>query len=130
MAADRIFLAEPAPPHCSACFQAKPQETHVDFSAAYDGPMVPALEGTVGVVGHSIDDLIVCETCITEAAKLLGLSSEPALVADRDQLEAANGELHMQIAGLRDYVSKLEAAVNARPKPAPSKAKGKATARV
>jgi hypothetical protein len=62
MAADRIHLADPAPPHCSGCFQQKPQERHVDFGAAYDGPVVPALEGTVGVVGHVIEDLILCET--------------------------------------------------------------------
>jgi hypothetical protein len=130
MAADRIHLADPAPPHCSGCFQQKPQERHVDFGAAYDGPVVPALEGTVGVVGHVIEDLILCETCIAEAGKLVDLGNAAALTAERDQLEAGNRELRAKNAGLTDYVAKLEAAVAAKPEPAkPRQQRQKAAAR-
>ena len=115
MAADRIQIAQPAPAHCSGCFQQKPQQTHVDFGAAYDGPMVPALEGATGVVGHSIDELILCEDCLTQAAKLIGLENAGALVAERDQLEASNRALRMEAAGLKDYADKLEAAVAVKP---------------
>lgn len=115
MAADRIRLAEPAPPHCSGCFQQKPQQPHVDFGAAYDGPTVPALENTVGVVGHTIDDLILCEDCLRTAAGLIGLCDPGAVVAERDQLEASLGELHLRIRGLEDYNAKLQQAVAAKP---------------
>ena len=117
MAADRIQIAEPAPPRCSACFQAKPQETHVDFGAAYDGPVVPAAENVAGLVGHVIDDLILCETCITEAAQLVGLGNAAALTAERDQLEAGNRELRAKLAGFEDYAAKLQAALDAKPQP-------------
>jgi hypothetical protein len=126
MAADRIRLAQPAPAHCSGCFQQKPQQTHVDFGAAYDGPMVPPLEGSVGVVGHSIDDLILCADCLTAAAKLIGLDNAGALTAERDQLEASNHVLRMEATGYKDYAEKLEAAVSAMP---PSRAKRQAVKR-
>jgi hypothetical protein len=118
MAADRIHLAEPAPPHCSGCFQQKPQTRHVDFGAAYDGPVVPALEGTTGVVGHVIEDLILCEDCLTTAAGLIGLARAEKLQAAIDQAEAANRELAMKVAGLEDYTAKLAAAVAVKPEPA------------
>jgi hypothetical protein len=115
MAADRIQLAEPAPPRCSACFQQKPQERHVDFGASYDGPVVPSAENVAGLVGHVIDDLILCETCITEAAQLVGLGNAAALTAERDQLEAGNRELRAKLAGFEDYAAKLETALQAKP---------------
>jgi hypothetical protein len=108
MAADRIAIAQPAPPHCSGCYQQKPQETHVDFGAAYDGPVVPALAGSVGVVGHSIDELVLCSTCIRTAAALIGLHDQGPLIAERDQLEAGNRTLRGELAGYRDYVERLE----------------------
>ncbi len=123
MAADRIHLAEPAPAHCSGCFQQKPQTPHVDFGAAYDGPAVPALKGSVGVVAHVIEDLILCEDCIETAAAFVGLTRAEKLVAERDQLEAAGRELRMKLAGLEDYVAKLEAAIAVRPEPATRPAK-------
>jgi hypothetical protein len=101
MAADRIHIAEPAPPRCSGC----------------DGPVVPAAENVAGLVGHVIDDLILCETCITEAAQLVGLGNAAALTAERDQLEAGNRELRAKLAGFEDYAAKLEAALAAKPEP-------------
>lgn len=119
MAADRIQVASPAPPRCSGCFSAKPQQTHVDFGASYDGPMVPAVENVSGLVGHSIDELILCEDCLVTAAKLIGLVRAETLIAERDQLEAANHLLRMEATGYKDYAEKLEAAVNVRPQPRP-----------
>jgi hypothetical protein len=115
MAADRIQLAQPAPPHCSGCFQAKPTQRHVDFGASYDGPMLPAIDGAAGVIGHSIDELILCEDCINQAAGLLGLVRAEAVVAERDQLEEGNRALRMENAGLRDYTDSLARAVSLKP---------------
>jgi hypothetical protein len=117
MAADRIHLADLAPPHCSGCFQQKPQTPHVDFGAAYDGPAVPALEDTVGVVAHVIEDLILCEDCLATAAGLIGLTRAEKLQAALDQSEAANRELAMKLAGMGDYAAKLEAALSVKPEP-------------
>jgi hypothetical protein len=87
----------------------------VDFGAAYDGPVVPALAGTVGVVGHSIDELVLCSTCISTAAALIGLHDQGPLIAERDQLEAGSRTLRAENVGLRDYVERLEGAISARP---------------
>lgn len=115
MAADRIQLAEPAPPRCSGCFQAKPQERHVDFGAAYDGPVVPSIENVAGLVGHVIEDLILCETCIAEAGKLVGLGDAGALTAERDQLEAANRDLRARNRGLEDYANSMAETLKLKP---------------
>jgi hypothetical protein len=101
----RIHLEEPAPPHCAACHQAVPDKRHVDFGASFDGPMLPALDGTVGVVGHSIDEVIICETCITDAGALIGLGDAEALLAEIERLNAANDALHAQLGAQRANVT-------------------------
>lgn len=103
-----VRLAEPAPPYCSACFQQKPHMRHVDMGAAWDGPVVPALEGAIGVVGHTIDDLILCEDCLTLAGNLVGLSRNDELQAANVQLEAANSELHAKLALIETQQAAIE----------------------
>jgi hypothetical protein len=98
----KIRLAEPAPPYCAACFQAKPKSTHVDFGASYDGPMLPALKGAVGVIGQSIDDLVICEDCIQHAAALVGLGDVADLEGKLQAKEDAIDRLHDRIAALEE----------------------------
>jgi hypothetical protein len=96
----RIRLADVAPPACSSCYGAKPTERHVDFGAAYDGPVVPLgdSDNVVGLVGHSIDDLLICEECLSAAAALLGLRAQAGLEAQIEQLEAGNSHLATELA--------------------------------
>jgi hypothetical protein len=115
MDAAQIRLAQPAPPHCSACFGAKPNMRHVDFGAAWDGPMLPALEGAIGVVAHSIDDLVICEECLRTGGKIVGLTDNSELEAANAQLEAANAQLHARIEQYereQKAVESLRAALN------------------
>jgi hypothetical protein len=119
----RIHLADPSPPHCSACFQAKPAERHVDFSASTDGPVIPEqFTGAVGVVGHVIDEIIICETCLAEAARLVGLEDAAKLRGQLDQALAANDRLHEQLAGTRtgvtDALELVRKAARGEPTPA------------
>jgi Asp-tRNA(Asn)/Glu-tRNA(Gln) amidotransferase A subunit family amidase len=106
----RIRAVSPAPAYCSGCFGAKPLMRHVDFGAAWDGPMLPlpADANVVGVVGHSIDDLVLCEECIATAAKILGLEDVALVRAERDQLETANDELHGRLRILEERCRQLE----------------------
>jgi hypothetical protein len=61
--------------YCSSCFQAKPGTLHVDFDAAWDGPV---LQDAVGEpITHTIDELVICESCLEEAAKLIGMDRTP-----------------------------------------------------
>lgn len=129
MAADRIALAQPAPAHCSSCYQQKPQQPHVDFGAGYDGPVVPALQGTVGVIGHSIDELILCEDCIRTAAKLIGYEDVRELLDKLETVEEARDVLHEKLQAAESHVEQLTAAVAskdqmeavARPRPSTPK---------
>lgn len=60
-------LAPTPPAYCAACFNAcGPQVRHVDFEAAYDGPVIPGTPEPVPV-----DDLVICEGCLAEAFNLL-----------------------------------------------------------
>lgn len=96
----RVRLAEPAPPYCSGCFGAKPNMRHVDMGAAWDGPMLEPLKGAVGVIGHSIDDLVLCEDCIKAAAELVDLGNVEELREDLRREGQINAELHNRIHAL------------------------------
>lgn len=103
--AARIHIAKPSPPYCAACYQAKPGETHVDFGAATDGPMLAPLEGAVGVIGHSVDDIVICSTCIAEAARLVGLENAAELREQLDAANATNDTLHERLDSQRSGVT-------------------------
>lgn len=106
-------LAEVTPTHCARCFQQKPDERHVDFDAAYDGPVIPGTPEPI-----CIDDLVLCESCMREAARLLGLvdwaEAGEQIATLKTQLATAEETLLERQA----YVDQLEAAVSAKPKPA------------
>lgn len=101
----RIHLAEPSPPYCAACYQAVPGKRHVDFGSSTDGPVLPSLGDVVGLVGHTIDEVVICETCIAEAAKLIGLEDAAALRGQLDAALESNDALHEQLAGTRANVA-------------------------
>lgn len=111
MAADRITLAQPAPAHCSSCYQQKPEQAHVDFGAGYDGPVVPALEGTVGVVGHMIDELILCSDCIKTAARLIGLDDVREVMDRLETVEYARNALHDRLEAAEAHIERLTATI-------------------
>lgn len=75
----------PKPPYCASCFQQK-SVRHVDFEAAYDGPVIP------GSPHVAIDDLILCEDCLAEAFAIL----------DPENLKATIRELETVVKDLID----------------------------
>ena len=64
-------LALTPPAYCAGCFQHYTDERHVDFEAAYDGPVIPGTPSPV-----PIDDLILCERCVKAAADKLDLKGQ------------------------------------------------------
>jgi hypothetical protein len=84
-------LADAPPAYCSSCF-GRPDGRYVDFEAAYDGPVVPGTPTPVPV-----DDLILCESCLREAFRLL----------DPDDLKATIRELE-------EVVQEQDEALNAK----------------
>lgn len=112
MDASEIRKAQPPPSHCSSCFGQYPDREHVDFCAVWEGPVVE--HKSVGVTPVSIDELIICETCIRAAAALLGLV-EPAEDAEQvAERETAIGDLRERLTGQADYIRSLEQAAEKR----------------
>jgi hypothetical protein len=102
------------PHRCSSCGQAKPTEEHVDFGAAWDGPVYNQLEVAVeGATPMQIDDLKVCKTCILDAMKTLQMQiprdREHELILQIEEQKALNG-------GQRGYLEQLERALQVKPK--------------
>lgn len=102
----RIHLEDTPPPCCSACYQPQPEKRHVDFSASTDGPVTNVIpDGSLGVVGHVVDEIIVCEVCIETAARLLGLEDVTKLRAELDAANERNDALHDQLTEQRQAVT-------------------------
>lgn len=64
----RMKITDVAPAYCASCFDQKPGMLHVDFGAAFDGPVIDSGNG----MKQCIDDLIVCADCLDTAARLAG----------------------------------------------------------
>src|SRR4051812_34743692 len=85
----KIHVAPTPPVACSSCGGQYPDRTHVDFGSAGDYGMAHA-EGVAGGKMVSIDDLVVCEECLTAAALCLGLEDGTEL---RARLQSLNDRL-------------------------------------
>lgn len=109
-------LLNTAPPHCAGCYDQKPQARHVDLEASYDGPVIAGADPDHPPV--VIDELVLCEGCLREAAKLIGLKDWAELQEQVDALQARNEQMESALIERVSYIDKLEAAVAAKPKPA------------
>jgi len=114
-------IANTPPPHCSSCFGPHVDRRHVDFESAWDGPTFGTDIATgdgkpVRNLTVTIDDLVICEKCVEEAAGLVGLIRADELVEENvAQLEQLDN-LRDRLADREDYIAKLERAVAAKPK--------------
>ena len=106
------------PPHCASCYGQYTDKVHVDLEASYDGPVIEG--GIVGPDGEvvnkipvSIDELVLCETCLIEAAALIGMRPVDGLI---DELRQRNQTQAEEILGLKAYVQQLEATIAGKPK--------------
>jgi hypothetical protein len=115
----QMKIASPNPPHCASCYQAKSPERHVDFGAAYDGPVMAGDPDVEGQVTVAIDDLIVCETCLKEAAELVGLGDVEELKAQIDNMVEQGIASADRIVQLEEYVERLEGTLSSREKAQP-----------
>jgi hypothetical protein len=101
------------PPACAACGGQYPDRKHVDFGAAWDGPVLNQAEVIAeGVTPMQIDDLKVCETCVREAAEVLALSGQAG-----PRMESLKRRLAAQEAinaNQKAYIEQLERALQAK----------------
>lgn len=110
--AQRIHPTTP-PPACSACYQHSDRQ-HVDFGAAYDGPVVPGQTDVALVTTVSIDDLIICEDCLGTAARHLGYTLDEEKEAQITSLQQQNTDLRERVAAAVEYIKKLDAEMEQR----------------
>jgi len=114
-------IAQTAPAYCASCYTVRPGEEYVDFEAAYNGPVL------IGDQDHNgnwpkqpIDDLVICKSCLREAATLLNLGEDKeeidrqnaVIEAAIDDIEAKDRMIHrleMTLAELVDHpVAKVQ----------------------
>ena len=93
---------------CSACYQAKLGEPHVDFGAAYEGPVLRHPDGSP----QTIDDLILCTGCVREAARALEIHEQPLAAVEAKLADAQRSARSWQ-----SYAEALEGALGRRPEP-------------
>lgn len=112
----RIRVADTPPTHCSSCFGQYPNLRHVDMGAAWDGPAFsPDGAEVAGGTPVTIDELVLCENCVKDAAVQLELTDEDTR-RHVQEVEASNEELRERLLGATGYIRKLEDAVEARGK--------------
>jgi hypothetical protein len=103
-------------PLCVACLNAKPNVPHVDFEAAFDGPVILTEAGDHMVTpqGERVqcEWLVLCEHCVRQAAEIAAIT--PQLQADlqREALEAKQLAI-----GWQAYAEGLEKQLGHRPTP-------------
>lgn len=99
------------PLHCSNCFG---QEAcrHVEFPAAFDGPVVNQLAVVTepGVEAIAIDDLVLCERCLKVAAKIIGFVYAPDLVAELDAEREKTAKLEAELSDSNRALSDMHVA--------------------
>lgn len=103
-----VSIAAVAPAYCAACFQARADVVHVDFGAAYDGPVLRQESGEP----QTIDDLIVCASCVRDAARALAIVENPA-----GDAEHARADAERRAGAWKAYAEALEGAHARRPEP-------------
>jgi hypothetical protein len=88
----RIALVPPV--QCSVCYQQNPEQEHIDMESAYDGPILDMNGARL-----SIDNIVICETCIRAAVGLLPENRA------RDERIAV---LEHELGNTLDYVAKVQ----------------------
>lgn len=100
------------PMYCSACGCQDGSLRHVDFDAACDRGY-----GAESAQQVSMDDLILCETCLRSGAALVGMIDDAEPVAKIGQLKQRLAEEKLRADKAVAYAQRMEEALAARPEP-------------
>lgn len=98
------------PVYCSACFNSQGIR-HVDFDAASDRGY--ANEEAVKI---NMDDLILCENCIKEGARALGIEDSLTLKEELEDHKRKLDITHRRLKQAQRYADTMEEALQHRPK--------------
>jgi hypothetical protein len=103
------------PIFCSACHNQDSSARHVDFDAACDRGY-GSLEDNPDIK-ISMDDLVLCETCLRHGASLVGLVDADEQGARVESLERRLAEETRRCEQAVNYANRMEEALAARPEP-------------
>jgi hypothetical protein len=106
-------LYEDSSRFCSNCFQQIPGTRMVEFEAAWDGPVTTPRDTIHGVEQVQIDDLVICEVCLTAAAKLIGLVRNSELEHAKAEAEHRARKAEKRNTELHATAERLAASVEA-----------------
>jgi hypothetical protein len=105
-----VRLAGPDKPiRCSVCLQPplvfNPQPEYVDFHVGYDGPVVDNPQVPDSKVW--IENIVICEPCLKEAAGLLGFGNLEQVQVEADSYREYAKNLEDEIADKDGVISDL-----------------------
>jgi hypothetical protein len=100
------------PTHCSGCFQQDSKLRYVDFDAACDRGY-----GDAHGVQIAMEDLILCENCLRDGAKLVGMEDARVLGERLASVAARLDEETARCEQAANYANRMEEALAARPTP-------------
>jgi hypothetical protein len=110
--AAKIREAQTPPVACASCGGQYPGRRHVDFGSAGDYGMVPS-QNVAGGKMVSVDDLVVCEECVTAAARVLGLGDVTEAEQRVDRLNERLTDTGQRLGKALEALEKLKVAVSA-----------------
>jgi hypothetical protein len=99
------------PQQCSSCFNQDTSLRHIDFQAACDRGWY----GQDPATHISMDDLILCESCIGEAARQLGWMPTSEVMEKIDSLEHRLAKETKRADSGWEYADRMEDALKHRP---------------
>jgi hypothetical protein len=100
--------------HCVACFTQDHTIRHIDFDAACDRGFG---EDHVSGMKISMDDLILCENCIKQAAKMIDMEPIGKSAQTIRELEIELDTAQRERKQAQNYSDRLEVAFDHREKP-------------
>jgi hypothetical protein len=95
-----------------SCGGQYPDRRHVDFGSAGDYGMVPS-QNVAGGKMVSVDDLVVCDECLTAAAAVLGLGDTTEAEQRIDRLNERLTDTGQRLGKALDALEKTKQAVHA-----------------
>jgi hypothetical protein len=101
------------PQECVACRNQQPDLAHIDFDAEADRGWY----GDDPSTQITLENVIICATCVKEGAHLLGMSDEGAKDDRIADLERKLAEMERRHKEAQTYADKLEEALPHRPVP-------------
>ena len=106
----RLCSATDLPTICSVCRQPpaayEPKLTYVNAESAYDGPVVKD-EANPHVPGVYVENIVICELCVREMARLLPDSYEAQAVEAHEAWKSYSENLEEEIAEKDRAISDL-----------------------